>query len=234
MVNYVLSFCKITGASKIFTRNFYLPLLKPLTPKEALRTLRITGKWLLGAKIQHYIPVLLNHTQKKSKNSKTYGKEEHEIMDDYTYMTPVLDPENENHKVLLKILENKDESGVFVYTVEDKKYNIVLQAQFEIAIRDGDILDVLVSQKNDKIIVKLKDFKKIPMEIHYFEGAGELFYGEGATSPDEEKFHHHGKYTMSLAKIFEEKELREEKWEEELKKILKRRKKHKWGKFQSI
>lgn len=228
MVNYILSFCKITGASKIFTRNFYLPLLKPLTPKEALRTLRITGKWLLGAKIQHYIPVLLNHTKKQSKHSKTYGKKQHEIMDDYTYMTPVFDSENENHKILLQILETKNSSGVFVYTVEDKKYNIVLQAQFEVAIRDGDIIDVLVSQKNDKIIVKLKDFKKIPMEIQYFEGTEALHCGEGATSPEEEKFHHHGKYTMSLAKMFEEKELREEKWEEELKKILKRRKKHKW------
>ncbi|KAJ8940611.1 hypothetical protein NQ314_010650 [Rhamnusium bicolor] len=213
MVNYVLSFCKITGASKIFTRNFYLPLLKPLTPREALRTLRITGKWLLGAKIQHYIPVLLNHTQRRSKGSKNYGKNEHDVskMDDYTYMTPVFDPENESHKILLKILESKSNTGVFVYTVEDKKYNIVLQAQFEVAIRDGDIIDVLVSQKNDKII-----------------GTEQLYCGEGATSPEEEKFHHHGKYTMSLAKIFEDKETREEKWEAELKKIMKRKKKHKW------
>lgn len=228
MVNYVLSFCKITGASKIFTRNFYLPLLKPLTPREALRTLRITGKWLLGAKRQHYIPVLQNHEQKKSKDEPDYGKQEHEIMDDYTYMAPVLDPENETHRILIDILESKDKKGVFVYTVEDKKYNIVLQAQFEWAIRDGDIRDVLVSQKNDKIIMKLKDFKKVPMEIQYFEGTDELICGEGATSPEEEKFHHHGKYTMSLAKIFEEKEMREEKWEEELKKMMKRRKKRKW------
>ncbi|XP_018571990.1 uncharacterized protein LOC111691270 isoform X2 [Anoplophora glabripennis] len=228
MVNYVLSFCKITGASKIFTRNFYLPLLKPLTPREALRTLRITGKWLLGAKRQHYIPVLLNHEQKKPNNAADYGKQEHDIMEDYTYMTPVLDPENETHRILIDILESKDKKGVFVYTVEDRKYNIVLQAQFELAIRDGDIRDVLVSQKNDKIIMKLKDFKKVPMEIQYFEGTDELTCGEGATSPEEEKFHHHGKYTMSLAKIFEEKEMREEKWEEELKKMMKRRKKRKW------
>lgn len=228
MVNYVLSFCKITGASKIFTRNFYLPLLKPLTPREALRTLRITGKWLLGAKRQHYIPVLLNHEQRKPKDAADYGKQEHELMDDYTYMTPVLDPENETHKILINILESKNKKGVFVYTVEDKKYNIVLQAQFEWAIRDGDIRDVLVSQKNDKIIMKLKDFKKVPMEIQYFEGTDELICGEGATSPEEEKFHHHGKYTMSLAKVFEEKEMREEKWEEELKKMMKKRKKRKW------
>ncbi|KAJ8925340.1 hypothetical protein NQ315_009170 [Exocentrus adspersus] len=228
MVNYVLSFCKITGASKIFRRNFYLPLLKPLTPKEALRTLRITGKWLLGAKRQHYIPVLLNHEQRKSRDAPDYGKQQHEIMDDYTYMTPVLDPENESQRILINVLESKDNKGLFVYTVEDKKYNIVLQAQFELAVRDGDIRDILVSQKNDKIIVKMRDFKKVPMEIQYFEGTDELICGEGATSPEEEKLHHHGKYTMSLAKIFEEKEMLEEKWEEELKKMMKRRKKRKW------
>ncbi|XP_019758824.2 uncharacterized protein LOC109536857 [Dendroctonus ponderosae] len=229
MVNYVLSFCKITGASKIFTRNFYLPLLKPLTPKDALRTLRITGKWLLGAKYQHYIPALKNHRNKRSKKSKNYGSKEHKKMDDYTYMTPTFDPENENQKRLQKILDSKQGEGMYVYTVEDKKYNIVVQAAFELAVRDGDIIDVLVSQKNDKILVKTKDFKKVPIEIQYYEQNGETLYcGEGATSEAEEKFHHHGKYTMSLAKLFEDKEMQEEKWEEELKKIMKRRKKHKW------
>lgn len=227
MVNFVLSFCKITGSSKIFKRHFYLPLLKPLTPKEALRTLRITGKWLLGAKIQHYIPVLLNHRQKRSQRSKNYGTKIHEEMGDYTYMTPVIDPDNENHKILLKILESKNGKGTFVYTVEDKKYNIVLHAQFEAAVRDRDIIDIMVSQKNDKIIIKLKDFKKIPMEIQYYEGKDQLYCGEGATSAEEEKFHHHGKYTMSLAKVFEDKEMKEEEWEQQLKKIMKRRRKHK-------
>ncbi|XP_030763378.1 uncharacterized protein LOC115887954 isoform X2 [Sitophilus oryzae] len=230
MVNYVLSFCKITGASKIFTRNFYLPLLKPLTPREALRTLRITGKWLLGSKYQHYIPVLLNHRQKRSKRSKNYGKREHKAMDDFTYMTPNIDGESDAQKRLQSILDSKKApGGTYVYTVEDKKYNIVVQSAFEQALRDGDIIDVLVSQKNDKILVKLKDFKKVPLELQYFEQNGEpLHCGEGATSADEEKFHHHGKYTMSLAKLFEDKETEDEKWEEELKRIMKRRKKHKW------
>ncbi|XP_050504546.1 uncharacterized protein LOC114333464 isoform X1 [Diabrotica virgifera virgifera] len=230
MVNYVLSFCKITGASKIFKRHFYLPLLKPQNPKEALRTLRITGKWLLGAKIQRYIPVLLNHSQKRPRKSKQFGKLSHSKSSDFTYMTPNLDPDNENHKILLKILEKgKDKNGYFTYTVDDKKYNIVFESNFENAILNGDIIDILVSQKNDKILIKLKDKKKIPIEIQYFEGnSDELICGEGATTPAEEKQHHYGKYTMGLAKMFEEKELREEKWEEELKKILKRRKKQKW------
>lgn len=224
MVNYVLSFCKITAASRIFSRNFYLPLLKPLTPKEALRTFRITGKWLLGAKIQHYIPVLLNHKKKRSKNVKNFGKKPHKEMEDYTYMTPALDSDNESHKLLLEILKNKNAQGNYVYSVDDKKYNIVLQADLEKAILDGDVVDVLVSQRNDKIIVKLKSMKKVPIEIQYYDGEGKLYCGEGATSPEDEKFHHHGKYTMSLAKIFEEKELIEEKWEEELRRIMRKRK----------
>ncbi|KAF7283307.1 hypothetical protein GWI33_000938 [Rhynchophorus ferrugineus] len=230
MVNYVLSFCKITGASKIFTRNFYLPLLKPLTPREAFRTLRITGKWMLGSKYQHYIPVLHNHRRKRSRKAKDFGKREHQPMQDFTYMTPNIDPDNDAHKRLRSILDSKKSpGGMYVYTVEDKKYNIVVESAFELALRDGDIIDVMVSQKNDKILVKLKDFKKIPLEIQYYEQNGApLFYGEGATTTNEEKFHHHGKYTMSLAKLFEDKEMQEERWEEELKRIMKRRKKHKW------
>lgn len=228
MVNYVLSFCKITAASRLFSRNFYLPLLKPLTPKEALRTFRITGKWLLGGKIQHYMPVLLNHRKKRPKNLKNYGKRAHEEIPDYTYMTPVLDSDNETHQLLIAILEKKKKGkGNFVYTVDDKKYNIVLQGELEHAILDGDVIDVLVSQRTDKVIIKLKSMKKVPVEIQYYEETPQstLYCGEGATSPEDEKFHHHGKYTMSIAKMFEDRELQEEKWEEELRKLLRRRKK---------
>ncbi|XP_044745317.1 uncharacterized protein LOC123307166 [Coccinella septempunctata] len=226
MVNFVLSFCKITGASKIFSRNFYLPLLKPLTPREAFRTFRITGKWLLGSKIQRYIPVLLNHKKKRSKFVKNYGKLKHKEMENYTYLTPILDAENETQKILLSILENKNGNGVFVYTVEDKKLNIVLQANLEYAVRDGDVIDVMVSQKSDKILIKLKDFKKIPVELDYFDVKEPMFCGEGATTEADEKLHHYGKYTMSLAKIFEDKERQEEEWEIMLQKIVKRRRRH--------
>lgn len=226
MVNFVLSFCKITGASKIFTRNFYLPLLKPLTPREAFRTFRITGKWLLGSKIQRYIPVLLNHKRKRSKFVKNYGKLKHKEMENYTYLTPILDTDNETQKLLLSILEKKKGNGVFVYTVEDKKMNIVLQADLEYAVRDGDVIDVLVSQKSDKILIKLKDFKKIPIELDYYDVKEPMFCGEGATTEADEKLHHYGKYTMSLAKIFEDKERQEEEWEIMLQKIIKRRKRH--------
>ncbi|KAK9871934.1 hypothetical protein WA026_015184 [Henosepilachna vigintioctopunctata] len=226
MVNFVLSFCRITAASKIFSRNFYLPLLKPLTPREAFRTFRITGKWLLGSKIQRYIPVLLNHKKKRSKSVKNYGKLKHEEMENFSYMIPILDPENENQKILINILNRKEGSGVFVYTIEDRKLNIVLQAQLEYAVRDGDIIDILVSQKADKILIKLKDFKKVPLELDYYEIKEPMLLGEGATTEADEKLHHYGKYTMGLAKIFEDKERQEEEWEIMLKKVIKNRRRH--------
>lgn len=226
MVNYILSFCKITAASRIFSRNFYLPLLKPLTPKDALRTFRITGKWLLGAKSQHYIPVLLNHKDKRSKNVKDYGKKSHVPTDDYSYMIPIFDPENESHRILLAILENKEGDDHFVYTVDDKRCNVVLSSSLESAIREGEVVDVLISQRNDKILVKLKNFKKIPLEMETFSAENKVIYnGEGSTSPEEEKFHHHGKFTMSIAKIFEDKEREAEEWELELKRIMTRKRK---------
>lgn len=142
-------------------------------------------------------------------------------------MTPTFDPENEGQKRLKGILDSKKGDGRrFVYTVADKKYNIVFESAFELALRDGDIIDVLVSQKNDKILVKTKDCRKVPLEIQPYEDQDQQLYsGEGATTKKEETSHHHGKYTMSLAKMFEDKEEEEEKWEEEMKKILKRGKK---------
>lgn len=205
-----------------------MPLLKPATPKDAVRTFRITGKWLLGSKIQHYIPALLNHTQKRSKNKGDYGKVSHKQQKDFKYLTPELDPENESHQALLKILNNKQGDGMFVYTVEDTKCNLVITAPFELAIRDGDIVDILIAQRNDKIIIKLSDSKKIPLEIAPFLGKNNMYKGEGATTEDEEKNHHHGKYAMSIAKVFEEKERQSEEWEMELQKIVQKRKKQAW------
>lgn len=210
----------------MFSRNFYLPLLKPLTPSDALRTFRITGKWLLGSKIQHYIPTLLNHTKKRSKKSKNYGKILHKFMEDYTYMTPVLDPDNiESQKNLLKVLNGGKSKGAFVYTVDDKNYNLVIDASLEFAIRDGEVIDVLMSQGTDKILIKLKDFRKIPVEIQEYTKNEKLYKGEGTTSKEDERFHHHGKYTMKIAKIFEDMERKEEQWEIELKRLMQKRKK---------
>ncbi|KAF5280337.1 hypothetical protein FQR65_LT03146 [Abscondita terminalis] len=224
-MNYILSFCKVTAASKLFSRNFYLPLLKPLTPQDALRTFRITGKWLLGSKIQHYIPTLLNHTKKRSKREKNYGKIKHQHNDEFCYMTPVLDPDNiESHRNLCKILNGRNGKGAFIYTVDDKNYNLVVNASLEFAIRDGDIIDVLMSQGTDKILIKLKDFKKVPVEIRPYLGNEILYKGEGTTTKEDERFHHHGKLTMSIAKIFEDLERKEEQWEKELKRLMLRKK----------
>lgn len=224
-MNYILSFCKITAASKLFSRNFYLPLLKPLTPQDALRTFRITGKWLLGSKIQHYIPTLLNHTKKRSKKEKNYGKIKHQHMEEFCYMAPVLDPDNiESHKNLCNILNGRNGKGAFVYTVDDKNYNLVVNASIEFAIRNGDIIDVLMSQGTDKVLIKMRDFKKVPVEIQPYLGDSDLYKGEGATAKEDERFHHHGKLTMSIAKIFEDLERKEEQWEKELKRLMLRKK----------
>lgn len=226
-MNYILSFCKITGASRIFKRNFYLPLLKPQTPKDALRTFKITGKWLLGSKVQHYMPVLFNHSRKRPKSCKDYGQITHKLMKGYTYLTPVLDPTIESHQLLQDILKNKQTTNgkKFVYTVNDKRHNLVFNTELELAIRDGDIIDVLISQSSNKILIKLKDFKKVPLELENYKLDEPMFNGEGATTAEEEKFHHYGKFTMSLARMFEEKERELDEWEMELVRIVNKRKK---------
>ncbi|KAI4466965.1 hypothetical protein MML48_2g00000339 [Holotrichia oblita] len=226
-MNYILSFCKITGASRIFKRNFYLPLLKPQTPKDALRTFKITGKWLLGSKVQHYMPVLFNHSRKRATTCKDYGKTTHKLMKGYTYLTPVFDPKLESHQLLQNILKDKQTTNgkKFVYTVQDKRHNLVFNTELELAIRDGDIIDVLISQNSNKILIKLKDYKKVPLELENYKLDEPMFNGEGATTAEEEKFHHYGKFTMSLARMFEEKERELDEWEMELVRIVNKRKK---------
>lgn len=232
--NVMIQLCRVTRASKLFQRNFYLPLLKPLSPKDALRRHIISGKNLLGKRIEHYIPVLEEYAarvQRRKYVVKGLGKKRQRKKSDWKYLTPLLDMDMEYHPDLHRILNRKSKGRgqYYTYYVPDKNMTIVINHQMERAIRDHDILDVTVAQRSDKILVKLNNGLKLVMPLLTYDGNAPFYRGEGWTRKEIEEYHHHGKETMGLAKLFEAKESGVEEWELEMMRLANKRKKKQKG-----
>ncbi|XP_023022834.2 uncharacterized protein isoform X2 [Leptinotarsa decemlineata] len=98
----------------------------------------------------------------------------------------------------------------------------------EKAVRDRDIIDIIIAQRSEKIVVKLQNGMKITLPLAPFNEDVPLYRGSGWTKEFIELEHHHGKETMSIAKMFEAKESGVEDWELEMMRLAnKRKKKHK-------
>lgn len=229
-----ISLCKITRASKLFQRNYYLPLLKPLSPKDALRRKIITGQNVLGARIEHYIPVLSSHEDKSSERKRRGKgvpviKKRVKMKDNEKYLEPFFDENMENHSLLQSILRRKPKGkgSYYLYEVPDRNCNVVIPPQMEKAIKDRDIIDVVIAQRSEKIVFKLQNGTKITLPLAPYNGGHPLYRGSGWTKTQIEEEHHHGKETFSMAKLFEAKESGVEEWELEMMRMAnKRKKKH--------
>ncbi|CAH1111314.1 unnamed protein product [Psylliodes chrysocephalus] len=234
-INVKISLCKITRASKLFQRNYYLPLLKPLSPKDALRRKIITGQNVLGNRIEHYIPVL-KPQEEKTAEKKRRGKgvpvvkkrvKRHE---NEKYVEPFFDENMENHNMLQNILRRKSKGKGYhyIYEVPDKKCTLVVDSQMERALKDRDVVDIIMAQRSEKIVAKLSNGTRITLPLAPFNERAPLYRGSGWTKEFIEQEHHHGKETMSIAKLFEAKESGVEDWELEMMRLAnKRKKKHK-------
>lgn len=230
----MIQLCKITRSSKLFQRNFYLPLLKPLSPKDALRRHVITGKNLLGQKIEHYIPVLEEYQarmQRRKHMVKGKGKKRQRKKGSMKYLMPLLDTDMENHQKLHNMLarKSKGRGQCYTYYIPDKDCTLVFTHQMERAIRDHDILDVIIAQRSEKIVVKLSSGAKVVMPLVPYDGNSPLYAGEGWTRQDIEEYHHHGKETMQIARLFEAKESGMEDWELEMMRLANKRKRKQKG-----
>lgn len=227
--NVMIQLCRVTRASKLFQRNFYLPLLKPLSPKDALRRHIITGKNLLGKKIEHYMPVLEEYSARVARRRyivKGKGKKRQRKKSSMKYVMPFFDSEMENHDYLQSLIGQKPKGRGqwYTYYVPDKDVTLVIPFQMERAIRDRDITDVIMAQRSEKIVVKTKTGKKVTLPLVAYDGKAPFYRGEGWTKRDIEEYHHHGKETMGLAKLFEAKESGVEDWELEMMRLANKRK----------
>jgi len=233
VINVKISLCKITAASKLFQRNYYLPLLKPLSPKDALRRKIITGQNILGNRIEHYIPVL-TRSDEKAADRKRRGKGVPVIKKrikkhaNQRYVEPFLDENMDYHDQLQRILHKKSrgKGQRYVYEIPDKNCTLVLTTQWEKALKDRDIIDITVAQRSEKILVKLAKGTRVTVPIASYSDEGSpLYRGSGWTKEFVEEEHHHGKETMSIAKLFEAKESGVEEWELEMMRMANKRKK---------
>lgn len=235
-INVKISLCKITRASKLFQRNYYLPLLKPLSPKDALRRKIITGQNVLGNRIEHYIPVLKPHDEKiAEKRRRGKGavvvKKRIKKKEAARYVEPFFDDNMEGHGFLQNVCRRKSQGRKdqhYIYDIPDKNCILVVNSQLERAIKDKDIIDIIMAQRSEKIVVKLNNGVRVTLPLAPFNDHVPLYRGSGWTKETIEQEHHHGKETMSIAKLFEAKESGVEDWELEMMRLAnKRKKKHK-------
>ncbi|GJQ80816.1 hypothetical protein Trydic_g9403 [Trypoxylus dichotomus] len=230
--NVMIQLCRITRASKLFQRNFYLPLLKPLSPKDALRRYLITGKNLLGNRIEHYIPVLEEYKYRQTRRKYKrllrgkLVKKRLRKRQSMKYVTPFFDDDMEGHLELKELVsqKSKGKGQCYTYYVPDKDCTLVVTHQMERAIRDKQIIDITMAQRSEKILVTLSDNSKVTLPLVKYDGNAPFYRGEGWTRKYIEELHHHGKETMSLAKLFEAKESGVEEWELEMMRLANRRK----------
>ncbi|KAF5291346.1 hypothetical protein FQA39_LY03497 [Lamprigera yunnana] len=223
---------QIQKASKLFQRNYYLPLLKPLSPKDALRRKIITGQNVLGARIEHYIPTLEPYEERMARRKRRPKgvpviKKRIRMSSRLRYVAPFLDDEMEYHDKLKLVLarKGKGKGQSYCYEVFDKSCALVLPFQMEKAIKDKEIIDVIMAQRSEKIVVRLATGERVIMPIAKYESKGPLYRGSGWTKETIDEEHHHGKDTFSLAKLFEAKEQGVEEWELEMMRLANKRKK---------
>lgn len=197
-----MSYCRITGKAKGLPKPNYFPLLPPISPADARRFCRITGK-SYGLPSHCYIPVILTAFSNKSKckitNSTTfephsyepdynYGKRKHILVAGYRYVCPILDETDAEQRTLIELLNSKvvqcDEHA-FVYSINDRKYNLVFSARLEAAVRDGDVRDVMFAKTNDSVLLRMSKGKHVSLDLQDFSTDDvdrvekSLFDGEG-------------------------------------------------------
>lgn len=181
-----MSFCRITGKSRGLPKPNYFPLLPPISPADAKRLCRITNK-SQGQPTHHYIPALSS-----AKISRTFCKvtgksegqgphhypnaegnfKEHIFIPDYKYVFPKFDEDQKHQKTLLALLSSKcgvECSNVrYVYSVDEKKTNLVIPAGLEAAVRDGEVRDVMLGQEGDTILIKMYQGPNVTVDVDNF------------------------------------------------------------------
>lgn len=186
---------------------------------------------MLGARIEHYIPVLQKYEEKMKEKKQRKGapiiKKRIKRKENEKYVTPFFDEHMDGHPRLEMLLsrKGKDNKHFYLYEVLDKKCTLVINSQMEKAIKDKDIVDIIIAQRSEKIVVKMADGNKVTLPLAKFDEPGVLYRGSGYTKSVVEEQHHHGKGTFFMARLFEAKEAGVEEWELEMMRMASKRKK---------
>lgn len=164
------TYCRITGRSRGLPKPNYFPLLPPISPADAKRFCRITGK-SYGLPAHHYIPVLVGR-------KKTKSEIKHVVINGYRYVFPIINQCSELSEVL-KTKSTADDRQ-YVYAVDKRRCSLVFPTSLENAVRDGDVKDVMMSETNDTVLLKLRKGITVELDIKVMEVNGiTLMEGEG-------------------------------------------------------
>ena len=178
-----MSYCRITGKTRNLPKPNFFPIIPPISPADARRICRITGKRM----DQHnYTPLLevgkrpecvkcsITMHGKKSDSGgvdPSSGRKlsiSHSVRNDFKYVTPILRKDAMENtgdakafedlqkvlKRLKKSLPSEEKDKMYVYMLPSLLCGLIVPAEVEEAIRIGEMEMVSLSKTCDKAIFK--------------------------------------------------------------------------------
>lgn len=206
-------FCKITKSSIGLPSHHYIPVVlgyhRVASSKRKNSNASIKSKNEDNNAINGKTNgIVSGNGTKKPKLRRSYGKKKHVVLENYKYLIPILNGDREQQVTLRRLLETKPSSITvtncnrnekingndngdichesqerYVYAVEERRCSLVLPAELEAAVRDGDVQDVMLSKDSDAICLRLKKNQGLVsldcQELSVIEDNGELYEGAG-------------------------------------------------------
>ncbi|XP_018008482.1 uncharacterized protein LOC108666173 [Hyalella azteca] len=224
------SFCRITGHARNLPKPHYFPLLPPISPADAKKLCRITGR---VTDLHHYSPIVA--FGKPIKFDGVIGCRI-TMFENFTFARPIFIKTKENEKAfdyleeVMVQMKNKKKKGAdadkkFAYDVHEHKITIVVPPEMEEAIRCGEIENFSINKDCKLVQIKIRSGRIIKLNLEgipkeEIEASESIFYGEGQSkevlAEQQSVINERNKRkqdTMARKKLFEEKEKKEEELE---------------------
>ncbi|XP_042234482.1 uncharacterized protein LOC121874418 [Homarus americanus] len=183
------TFCRITGCARNLPKPCYFPLLPPITPAEAKKLCKITGK---ASDIHSYSPIISFGKPIRFDGTEGCKITKHESL---IYLRPVFERTKENEKnyfqledvlkkMKIKLKKRPDNDHEFVYHMSEQKTNLVVPPEMEEAIRLGELETLSMSKDSKYVNVKIRMGRIIKMDLRTLAFSEivdreNLFYGRG-------------------------------------------------------
>ncbi|XP_037804207.1 uncharacterized protein LOC119598605 [Penaeus monodon] len=183
------SFCRITGHARNLPKPCYFPLLPPISPADAKKLCRITGK---ASTIHSFSPLV-----SFGKPMRFDGAEGCRItkFEDFQYMSLIFEKTKDNEKTfddlddVLRKVKSKRKKQVekdreFVYHSSEMKSSIIFPPEMEEAIRTGELESVSMSKDHKFVNIKIKQGRVVKINLKKLQLSAvkerqDLYFGRG-------------------------------------------------------
>lgn len=229
------TFCRITGHARNLPKPCYFPLLPPLSPADAKKLCRITGK---ATDSHNYSPIIAFGKPYRFDGLEGCKITKHENL---SFSRPLFIKYKENEKtfdylaqVLSRMKSKKkksvDTKRLYVYKVNDQPAGLVVPPELEEAIRTGEIETFSVSKDIKHVSLRIKQGRTVKVQMESISKSevneDDYYYGEGQNKDvleDQQRIinerNKRKQDTMAMKKVFE---LKEQKAEDDLRKATER------------